>query len=100
MWKSLERKEYLNLCKYCEINPKTNLGRDYYRDDYVDPDEINKVNGEDGIMFTYIDCKNHPALIISHPDPECYSQETDKIFIGNCPWCGRNLKKEHQNEQS
>ncbi len=100
MWKSLERKEYLNLCKYCEINPKTKLGRDYYRDDYVDPDEINKVNGEDEIMFTYIDCKNHPALIISHPDPECYSQETDKIFIGNCPWCGRNLKKEHQNEQS
>ena len=100
MWKSLERKEYLNLCKYCEINPKTKLGRDYYRDDYVDPDEINKVNGEDGIMFTYIDCKNHPALIISHPDLECYSQETDKIFIGNCPWCGRNLKKEHQNEQS
>lgn len=88
------------MCKYCEINPKTKLGREYYRDDYVDPDEINKVNGEDGIMFTYIDCKNHPALIISHPDPECYSQETDKIFIGNCPWCGRNLKKEHQNEQS
>ena len=69
------------MCKYCEINPKTKLGRDYYRDDYVDPDEINKVNGEDEIMFTYIDCKNHPALIISHPDPECYSQEIDEIFV-------------------
>lgn len=50
------------MCKYCEINPKTKLGRDYYRDDYVDPDEINKVNGEDEIMFTYIDCKKSSSF--------------------------------------
>lgn len=87
------------MCKYCEINPKTKLGREYYRDDYVDPDEINKVNGEDGIMFTYIDCNSNPALIISHPDPEYYSQEIDEIFINNCPWCGRKLTKEHENER-
>lgn len=24
------------MCKYCEINPKTKLGRDYYRDDHVE----------------------------------------------------------------
>lgn len=85
------------MCKYCEINPKTKLGRDYYRDDYVDPDEIKETDGNDGIEFTYIDCNSNPALIISHPDPECFSQETDKIFIGNFPWCGRSLKKECQN---
>ena len=27
------------MCKYCEINPKTKLGRDYYRDDYVKKSE-------------------------------------------------------------
>lgn len=83
------------MCKYCEINPKTKLGREYYRDDYVDPDEINKVNGEDGIMFTYIDCNSNPALIISHPDPEYYSQEIDEIFINNCPWCGLKLTEKN-----
>ena len=63
------------MCKYCEINPKTKLGRDYYRDDYVDPDEIKETDGNDGIEFTYIDCNSNPALIIFHPDPEYYSQE-------------------------
>ena len=33
------------MCLYCEINPKTKLGRDYYRDDYVDPDEIKETDG-------------------------------------------------------
>ena len=62
------------------------------KQNYVDPDEIKEIDGNDGIEFTYIDCNSNPALIISHPDPEYYSQEVDEIFISNCPWCGRDLK--------
>lgn len=74
-------------CKFCELDPLTGRGRDFYREKYLSDEYMYGLDGGDEEL-TYIEVDK---LVVNIPDNQLYSRDITEIPIKYCPMCGREL---------